>query len=381
MNVVVAGVISLPPFAPGIAWDWLHYAIGLRELGHRVLYLEELDSSWCVDAAGRPCAFENSVNRDLFRATMDRFGLDGCQLVDGAPAERDERELVAWCRSADLLVNISGHVRSPVVLESVRRRAYVDQDPVYTQLWIAEYGKSELLADHDVFLTHGLNIGSPRTHIPDGGIEWHHLLPPVVLDCWPVANGEPPRGFTTIASWSTYSDLEYDGEWYRAKYAEFERFADLPTRVDGAAELEVALQSWREGDPGIERLRSGGWRVSSAGAIDSLDAYQAFIADSRGEIGIAKEAYVKGRSGWFSDRATHYLASGRPVVAQATGFEGLLPTGDGLLAFSTPDEAAEAIADVESRYDEHRRAARAWAERHVNHRVVLPEVLERCLAA
>jgi hypothetical protein len=373
-------VISLPPFSPGIAWDWLHHAIGLRDLGHDVLYVEEVDSAWCMDAAGRTCAFEDSVNRRLFAQIMSRFGLRGCQLLDGrATAGLTEEELAAWCREAELLVNISGHVRSPSVIDRVGRRAYVDQDPVYTQLWIAEYGAGDLLAGHDVFLTHGLNIGTERTHIPSGGIDWHHLLPPVVLDLWPVANGAPPARFTTIASWSTYSDLEYQGEWYRSKYAEFERFADLPARVE--AELEVALQSYRDDDEGIQRLQSGGWRLSDAGRMGTLDGYQAFIADSRGEIGIAKGAYVKGRSGWFSDRASHYLASGRPVIAQATGFEQILPTGDGLLAFSTQEEAAAAITDVDSRYDEHCRAARDWAERHVDHRKVLPEVLETCARA
>jgi hypothetical protein len=381
VNVVVAGVISLPPFVPGIAWDWLHYALGLRDLGHDVTYLEELDSDWCVDPGGEPCAFEDSLNRRLFRETMERFELEGLQLLDGTPAPGSEPELSERCRAYDVLLNISGHARSPRVLDGAGRRAYIDQDPVYTQLWIAEYGQRELLDGHDVFFTHGLNIGTSRTHIPDGGIAWNHLLPPVVLDRWPVANGAAPRRFTTIASWTTYSDLEYDGEWYRSKYAEFDRFADLPSRVNSGTELEVALQSWREGDPGIERLREGGWHLSEAGRIGTLDGYQRFIAESRGEIGIAKEAYVKGRSGWFSDRATHYLASGRPVLAQATGFEEVLPTGEGLLAFATPEEAAAAIADVDRRYDDHCRAARAWAETHLDHRRVLPEVLERCLSA
>lgn len=381
MKIIVGAVISLPPFSPGMAWNWMHHVLGLRDLGHEVWYVEELEPEWWTDAAGRPCRPEASVNRALFERTIRRFGLAGraVQLSTtgeavGLPAEA----LAELAGDADLLINMSGHVRSELILGRVKRRVYVDQDPVYTQLWHAEYGHTSHLEAHDAFFSVGLNVGTEHSHVPDCGITWHHVLPPVVLDHWAVSRGEPLGAFTTIASWSGYRDLSYRGEWYRSKHPEFTRLADLP-RLTGRP-FEVALKAYREDDPDIGRLRKGGWRLAGAGRIAGLDAYQRYIARSRAEIGVAKGAYVTGRSGWFSDRSAHYLASGRPVLAQSTGFERCLPTGRGLLTFATLEEAASAVAEIDRDYESHCAAARKLAEDHLDHRKVLPPMLERCVA-
>ncbi|HEX6535687.1 MAG TPA: hypothetical protein VF041_13910 [Gemmatimonadaceae bacterium] len=382
MRIIVGGVLSLSPFGPGTAWHHLHYADGLRRLGHDVYYVEQVEPHWCTDAVGRSCPFERSANRTLFRRVMERFGFTGkaTQIYGTGEAARGLPldSLLAAARDADLLVNISGHVKLESILSSVKRRVYVDEDPVYTQLWRAEYGVDLGLGHHDVFFSQGLDIGTAATPIPDLGVRWHPLLPLFVSEHWPARIDRSCRRFTTIASWGGFTDVHYRGEWYASKYAEFLRFVELPGRVD--QELSIALRRHSEDDPRIRLLRANGWILTEGTRIRDLAAYQAYIGASRAEIGVAKNAYVKARSGWLGDRAGHYLASGKPVLAQSTGFERHLPTGRGLLSFATVDEAIAGIESINRDYAAHCRAARELAEEYLDYRRVLPRMLELCTA-
>jgi hypothetical protein len=381
LKIVVGSVFSLPPFSPGIAWDWLHLVLGLRELGHDVVFVEQVEPDWCRDREGRACPWHRSVNRAHFARAMARFGLSrhACQIYDGGAATEGLglRALRAAVRHADLLVNVSGHVTLDWLLGAAQRRVYFDQDPVFTQLWMAEYGKQLNFAPDDLLLTVGLNVGTSESPVPDCGLRWHACLPAVVLRHWPHELDLSCRRFTTIASFGSYSELRYRGARYGCKRSEFRRLAELPARVQ--REVEVALKAPAD-DPDAALLRRSGWSVVDAGPIDTLERYQAYIAGSRAEIGIAKHAYVHGRSGWFSDRAAHYLASGKPVLAQSTGFEAHVPTGAGLLAFADLDEAAEGIEAIDADYPRHARAARAFAEEFLDHRKVLPAVTELAMS-
>jgi hypothetical protein len=380
MRVIVGAVLSLPPYTPGMIWNRMQYAVGFERLGHDVYYLEEVDPSWCVDASGAPCCLEESVNRQWFQATMERFGLmdRACQIYNGGEATfgLSPDALVAACRSADLFLNIAGHIETDLVLSNTRHRVFLDQDPVYTQLWRAEYGEDVNISAHDVFLTVGLNIGTPESPIPSGGVQWGHTLPPVVMNGLPEPIGPADGRFTTIASWTSFGDLCFSGQWYRSKDEEFRRFAELPTRVDQA--FEVALRRHGPDEAGVELLRSNQWIVSEATRFTDLESYSAYIVGSRAEIGIAKNAYAKGRSGWFSDRTAHYLANGRPALVQSTGFERSLPTGRGLLTFDDLDEAVEGVERINADYSAHCRAAREIAEAYLDYRKVLPKLLEDC---
>jgi hypothetical protein len=382
VRIILGSVISIPPYSPGIAWTWMQHAVGFQRLGHDVYYVEEVEPRWCLDAQGRPCPFSVSVNRELFRASMERFGFleKACQIYNGGEATfgLSLDALAAVCRGAELLLNISGHVKNDLLLGTVQRRVYMDQDPVYTQLWHDEYGKDLNFQRHDVFLSVGLNIGTRHTPIPDCGVRWQHALPPVVLDYWPAGTDPSCPRFTTVASWGGFGDLCYRGEWYRSKYEEFTRFAELPRKA--RQEFEVALRRHRDGDERVQLLRDNGWAVTEAARIADLSRYQDYIARSRGEIGIAKNAYVKGRSGWFSDRTTHYLASGKPALVQATGFERCLPTGRGLLAFGNLEEAVAGVEAINQDYEGHCRAAREFAAEFLDYRKVLPKLLDACTA-
>ena len=380
MRIIVAGVISLTPYAPGFAWNFLQLADGLRRLGHDVYYVEDVEPSWCVDATGRPCPLDASVNRGLFQSSMEYFGFGGraCQIYDrgkdsfGLPLATLER----IARDTDLILNIAGHLKTASILEPPRRRAYLDQDPVYTQLWAAAYGKDLNFGDHEVFFSVGLNIGTAWSRIPDCGIAWRHMLPVVVPDYWLPSLNRDCASFTSIASWAGFGDLYYRGEHYGSKREEFIRFARLPELAEQP--FELALRRHEANDPAVALLRATGWQIKDATAISDLASYQHYIARSRAELSIAKSAYVRSCSGWFSDRAAHYLIAGKPVLAEATGFEQHLPTGQGLLVFSTPEEATAGIEAINRDYAAHCRAARAFAEEYLDYRRVLPPLLDAC---
>jgi hypothetical protein len=192
----------------------------------------------------------------------------------------------------------------------------------------------------------------------------------------PAVPGPPAGRFTTIASWTSFGDLCYRGEWYRSKDEEFRRFAELPTQVD--QEFEVALRRHESDEGGVRLLRANRWIVTESSRFADLSAYRDYITESRAEIGIAKNAYVKARSGWVSDRTADYLARGRPALVQDTGLEGHLPTGRGLLTFDSMEEAVEGVERINRDYAAHCQAAREIAEGYLDSRKVLPKLLEDC---
>ena len=381
LNIVVGGGFSYVPFTPGAAWTRLEQSLGLVQLGHNVLIVEQVGDNWCYDRNGNKTDYEHSWSRQLFSSMMSRHGLlqrasqifkDG-QAVTGVPLA----EVLRFARDADVLINNSGHISLESILRSVKRRVYVDLDPVYTQLWYTEYGKHQTLDDHDTFFTAGANIGTRRSDIPDCGKVWHYLPRIVDLDHWPYSFDDRLDRITTVANWSGFGELTYRGRTFKPKYSEFLQFSELPKAVRNP--LEVCLKNYDPGDSRIQKLLSGGWEIVNATTrLDSLESYRDYISHSRAEIGIAQNAYVEGHSGWFSDRSAHYLASGKPVVAQATGFEEHLPVGAGLFAFRTIEEAADAISAVNSDYATHCRKAREIAAEHFDYRKVLPAMLDRC---
>lgn len=385
LKIVVGGGFSYVPFSPGAAWTRLELALGLRKLGHKILIVEQVGESWCYGRSGFRTTYEESWSRELFLDMMRQFGLldhasqiynQGDQTT-GVPLEK----AIVYAREADILINNSGHITLDSILSSVKRRIYVDLDPVYTQLWYAEYGKHQSLDLHDIFFTVGANIGSNRSEIPDCGKRWHYLPRVIDMENWPYSYDPNLELFTTIANWSGFGELEFRGKTFKPKYSEFLRFAELPAHAT-QQQLEVCMKNYELEDPRIQKLITNGWHLrNSTEHLDSLEKYRQYIASSRAEIGIAQNAYVEGHSGWFSDRSAHYLACGRPVLAQATGFEDHLPTGVGLIAFKTLEEAVNGIDDINRNYKAHCEAARQIAQQHFDYRKVLPEMLRICMGS
>lgn len=379
MRIIFSAVLSIPPYAPGSVLQRIHHVLGLQDLGHDVYFVEETYKDVCIDESGKVCNFQDSVNARNFLDTMKTFGLAerSCLIYEGGheTAGMSFDRIAGAAKGADILINLSGHLSTGPVFEGPRCRVYFDQDPVYTQLWQTEYGKDLNFGHHDVFVTRGLNIGTKASPIPDCSIDWIPTLPAVVLEESWMPPDPKDSAYSTVASWGVFGDVSYRGEWYGSRRQELIRFAPLPGRVD--ATFEMMVKAYEQEDDEIRALlESSGWRLANALTIGDIPAYRTYIKHSRGELGIAKNAYVKGRSGWFSERSAEYLAAGRPVIAQSTGYEASLPTGVGLLSFATLEEAADAVRDVEADLGKHARGARELAEAHLSHRRVLPELLE-----
>jgi hypothetical protein len=276
---------------------------------------------------------------------------------------------------AELILNVNGFVDDPGLMSRTGLRAYLDIDPGFGQMWRA-LDLDDMFAGHDAYVTIGEQIGQPDCTIPTGGLEWITTPQPVVLTEWeaqPAAT--PDRGFTSVASWrGPFAPIEYEGVTYGLRVHEFRRFAELPRR--SGEQFEVALDIHEADTADIEMLAENGWRlVDPAEAAGDPWAYREYVQGSRAELMVAKGMYVKSRSGWMSDRSICYLASGRPVVAQETGFSQLYPAGSGLLAFDDLDGAVACVEQVAGDHERHSRAAREIAEEHFDSDRVLRRLL------
>ncbi len=377
-RIVIAGYMIRHPLA-GNLFAYFHYLLGLHRLGHQVVYVEE--SGWpsaCYDPERGAYGDDPRSGLRAVHALLAEYGVNApvCYVdrdtgrVEGASWAEVKRLLGA----ADLLLNIGGVCWLPE-FRLVRRRAFVDLDPLFTQ--VGRFG-AEALAEHHVHFSYGVNLGRAECTIPTGGLQWRPTVAPVVLDAWKSVPAPDDAPLTTVANWSAYGGVIYDGESYGQKDQEFVRLEDLPRCT--TQRLELALAG--AGSVATERLQAAGWSVCAAAAVSSnVSTYRAYIAGSRGELSVAKHAYVKTWSGWFSDRSVCYLAAGRPTILQDTGFTDWLPTGRGVLSFSTVDEAADSIARMNADYPAHCRAASDIAERVFSHDVVLPRLVETALGS
>lgn len=362
-RVALAGMVAAEPHRPGATWTVLQYVWGFAALGVEVHLVEELPApvrSEMVPESGVPLACSERA-RWFREVTAAPLPVASATLVDTSTAETvglDGPDLVQVLRTCDLFVNLAGVVRAPMLLERPLRRAYVDLDPMFTQVWAVQ-GFHAGIDAHEVCFTVGLNVGRDDCAAPTLGREWLPTLPPVDLTRWPHrprARGAP---WTTVGHWRSYGPVEWQGRRYGQKAHAFRAVRTLPSLT--AARLEPALDI----DPGDaadrELLLEHGWRVTDAARIRTLRAYERFVAESAGEIAIPKHGYVAARTGWVSDRSVCYLASGRPVVALDTGLAPHLPVGEGLLVADDADGLADALDRVAADPERHELAARRLA--------------------
>lgn len=377
LRILLCPMVAAVPRQGGLAWVALHYALGLRRLGHDVLLVEPLEAGQVQPEGAVLPASDNAV---YFADVVRRFGLEdrGALLLSGTreTAGLPYARIRDWARHADLLVNIGGALIDTDLVGSIPTRLYLDLDPGFTQLWQAEEGIDMRFGGHTHFATVGLTLGRPGCPVPTCGIDWIPTPQPVVLEEWPFANGIERDALTTIANWRGYGSVVAGGVAYGQKAHSLRRFMDLPRRTDTRFELALAIDPGERSD--LAALTENGWGlVDPADETGTPDAYRRFVQSSLGEFGIAKSGYVEARCGWFSDRSVCYLASGRPVIAQDTGFESALPTGEGLFVFRTAEDVQAAIDSLAKDYETQRKAARRIAEECFDSDVVLPELLRR----
>ena len=363
----VAASIAQRPGYGGHAWAFLQFALGFEELGYEPILIDRLTTGMTPDPQRA---------RSWFDEVTSSVGLsDNCALLldDGTSLgiDRDRlRELVA---AAPFVLDVMGFLGDAELYEAAQMLVFLDVDPGFTQIW-QEQGEADLFGSHDRHVTVGANLGSPACSIPLCGHEWITILPPVVLSRW-AASDPGPGGFRSVASWRGPYDPIWIGERRLGlRVHELRRFAALPGAVD--AEFELALDIDPADEPDARLLRDNGWSlVDPAAVAGSLGAYAEFLRGAGAEISVAKNIYVDTASGWFSDRSACFLATGRPVLAQDTGWSGDLPPSDGLVAFSTPEEAVEGARAMQSDLAARGRAARLLAEEAFDSRKVLGGLL------
>jgi len=376
--VVIAGGVARCPDRAGHAWAFLQYVLGFRRLGWDVLWLDSVDP-------GPDGSSPEERQIAWFRSLATRFGLErDAALLVGATSPRGagppvfgatRREVLERVRASDFLVNVMGYLRDEELLAAARRRVFLDIDPGFGQMW-QDLGLARPFADHDAFATVGVRIGRDDCPIPTLGLPWIPTLPPVVLDRFPA---EAPAGdaFTSLCTWrGPFAPVDHGGWRYGLRAHELRRFVDLPGRT--GARFELALDIAAEDGADRSLLERAGWILRDpAAAGRDPEAYRRFIVESGAEIGVAKGMYVDTRCGWFSDRSVCYLATGRPVVAQETGWSEGLPAGRGLLAFTDLDGAVAAVEAVRAQSARHARAAREIAVRHFDSDIVLASLADR----
>jgi hypothetical protein len=378
VSIVLAGSLAQRPFIGGHTWVFLQYLLGFRRLGWDVLFVDRLEPGMCVGKGGEPSSFADSANLRYLAEVMERFGLgdDWSLFYDGGRevAGVDRDEVIERTAGSAVLINVMGYLEDDEILGAAPVRAFLDIDPGFGQIWKA-LGLHDLFRGHDRFLTVGGRIGSPDCAVPTVGLDWIPLTPPVELAEWPV-HSDRGASFTSVASWrGAFGPLEYEGRTLGLRVHEFRRFFELPER--SPVEFEVALDIDEAETKDLSALVDHGWKLTDPRRVAGDPwRYRDYIQRSSAELTVAKNLYVETRSGWFSDRSACYLASGRPVLAQDTGLDGLLPTGEGLVTFSTLEEAVAGGEEIEGDYERHSRAAREIAEEHFAAARVLPRMLE-----
>lgn len=379
LRVLVLGYVVRGPLG-GLAWHHLHYVLGLADLGHDVIFLEDGsgESAPCYDPSsdrqGTDCAYGLRFAAATFSALglADRWAYlpsVGSAWVGPAAARVSE-----MCRTADVVINVSGVNAMHDRYDQVGVRILVDTDPAFTQVRVlTEPAYAAHVLRHTSFHTFAANIRRTGHRIPDDGVAWTPTVQPVHLRSWratPVPSG---AALTTVMQWDSYDRRSWGGITYGMKAESFEPYRDLPQRVPVPLELAIGSPTAPK-----DELAEAGWTVRNPLEVTrATDSYQAYIARSLGEFSVAKHGYVVSRSGWFSERTANYLASGRPAVVQDTGFSEWIECGEGLLAFSTREEAIAAITDVAADPVRHGRRARELAEAHFDAARVLQDLLDK----
>lgn len=379
-RIIVSGILFWYPLA-GVTYQFLHYLLGLRRLGYDPYYIED-SARWIYDPDLNEPSPDPTPNIARVAPVLERFGLSGRWAYrshgpDGRCFGMTEEALRRVYREADVFLNVTASQEIREEHRWCRRRIYVESDPFAVQVKLAQGDRGTIAAleAHDTLFSFGENLGALDCEAPVGRFTWLPTRQPVVLDLW--GDGVPPGGspYTTITTWSNNNKpLIYRGRrYYWRKDREFRRFIDLPRR--SSVPFELATSTERST---VALLGTYGWRHRSARDVSSgLDVYRRYIEESRAEFTVARDQVVRPRTGWFSDRSACYLAAGRPVITQETGFSKFLPTGKGLFAFTTMEDILSAVDAIESDYPGHSRAAREIATEYFAAERVLDSLLSR----
>jgi hypothetical protein len=377
-KIVVLHLAARYPFA-GVIWQLLHHLLGFRKLGFDVYYIED-HRAYVYDPTIESGTPDPSRNLSVVGGVLERYGFrDKWAFLDVVKNEcvgMSHDRCIELFRDADAVINLCGATEPREEHERSRCLVYLETDPGVLQLELARKIPAAVAfaRSHKLFFTYCYNIGAPDCLLPTAGFDWHPTRPPVNLDEWhPGVGAAEPPAFTTVGTWQNNgNDMEIRGEtYYWSKHLNFRKVLDVAARANQPIEIATNLTS----GPDYNSAIAGGFKITPVVPMSlDIDAYRDYISRSRGEFTVSKDIYVRPRTGWFSDRTVCYLAAGRPVVTQRTGFEKFIPTEAGLLGFDTPDEAGDAIKQINSDYARHARAAREIAAEYFDAIKLLDEI-------
>lgn len=391
LRIVIGGFLGIMP-AGGVTWDYIQYPLGFSLLNHDVYYIEDTrlypiyqkpgsnwnDCSACVNHLEHLMSYFGMKDRWAYRdeASGKCFGLG-------------ESHISEICRTADVFINISCSTFMRDEYRRIPKRILIDSDPMFTQIQYlskqmftpGEYGLKQMIDEHNYLFTFGENIGAADCLIPKDNLRWFTTRQPVCMDNW---NAIAPIDinntlFTTLMNWTAGKKLIYDNKEWGQKDIEFNKIEELPQYVKNV-QLSMVVNKTGGTDNTFfkERIQSLGWKIFDPEEIaGDWVSYQQFIENSLAEFSVAKETYIKARTGWFSCRSACYLAAGRPVITQDTGWSNYIPAGNGLFAFVGIEEAVEAIQKIINNKQHHGNAARDIAEEYFNSDKVLNSLLEK----
>jgi hypothetical protein len=370
---VVNGYVIRYPVG-GMTWVFFNYLLGLRDLGFEPVLVEAAGPQpCCYDVGAQRMTEDPSYGISYLESALEGSALRGMRWwyrddVGDRGMTRDEA--LSLLDEAAVLIDVSGSGWAPE-LGRVERRILIDTDSPFTQIRLADGDEDwrAFIDAHDVHASYAVNLAEGRSRMPDGGRDWIPTRPPVHLPSWPASPVDAAAPWTTVTSWGAYGSTWWELEEYRQKDVEFMRLRDLPSRVPVTIELAIGGEAPRR------QLAAFGWQLRDPVEVTRTPGhFEDYVRSSRAELSIAKQAYVKARTGAFNDRSLCYLASGRPVVYSDTGLD-WLPAGQGLLVFDDVESAAAAVADVESDLAGHGAAARAVAEDYFSAERVLADLL------
>ncbi|HEX8251313.1 MAG TPA: hypothetical protein VF599_24280 [Pyrinomonadaceae bacterium] len=379
-KIIVFGILFWYPLA-GVTYQFLHYLIGLKRLGYDPYYIED-SGRWVYDPKINDLSPDASGNLNAVVPILEANGFAGKwafrgKYPDGQCYGMSEHEILQLYKEADAFLNVTGaqEIREEHLL--CPRRIYVESDPFASQAKAANAEQSmiETLQAHDTLFTFGENIGQSDCGIPAEPFQWLPTRQPVVMELWENSFGYSGKTYNTITTWHNEGkNVVYQGDvYYWTKDREFEKFLDLPRRRDVSFELAAGVE-----DEVRERLNNHGWKQTDSIAIsEDTNRYRAYIQQSRGEFTVARDQYVRPNTGWFSDRSACYLAAGRPVITQETGFSKFLPTGKGLFSFRTMEDILAAVDEIESDFEGNCRAAQEIANEYFSAEKVVGSLMER----
>jgi len=385
-TIIVGGFLGLIN-AGGAVWDYIQYPLGLHLMGYDVYYIEDtrLYPFYSDDWQNS----EPTINR--LKKIMDDFGLGDRWVyrdeVTNKIYGKTMQEYLEICKRAEIFINVScANVMREEYLE-IPNRLLIDSDPMFTQIQLISNQSftsdkselEELVALHTHHFTFGENINGSDCLIPKTSFKWQTTRQPVCLKYWKnektISSNAP---FTTLMNWKAGKVLVFNGKEWGQKDLTFPLIKDLPFACkEETFKIAVSQTGAKKNFEDMESLKNKAWEIVSPEiASGNHLIYQAFINNSKGEISVAKETYVKAKTGWFSCRSACYLAAGRPVVTQDTAWSNYYPTGEGLFAFNHPSEAIDAIDAISSNWDFHSKRAREIAHEFFDYKLVLSNMLQ-----